>query len=372
MKIVTKNKKLIKAVSRDWSLVTIELWNENFKTEMKKKIGWSFNEAVMINDKGLVSFYRIEEEQRNYKLFVLNKIKKDWNWLQCLYEDFKPRVQKLKKKLKKYSKESFYININKDSSENIYRIFKVFRRDFLNILPVYLLFAWLWLWEEEGALKQLKNRKEILDIMRKGRLIAEGIYDPVDGIILNFIDIISRKHKIKKELLKYATIKEINNILLKGEMPNLKNLKDRKRRYILISNRIIIGEEPNIILKKRGFVVYEGKDGNVDVINGQIAYSGKVQGVVRVILTKNKINSIRNKEILVTTMTTPDFLPAMRKATAFITDEGGILCHAAIVSREFKKPCIIGTKIATKVLKDGDLVEVDANKGVVKILKRAE
>jgi pyruvate,water dikinase len=59
----------------------------------------------------------------------------------------------------------------------------------------------------------------------------------------------------------------------------------------------------------------------------------------------------------------------MQKAAAFVTDEGGLTCHAAIVAREMKKPCIIGTKIATKVLKDGDMVEVDANKGIVKILK---
>ena len=62
-------------------------------------------------------------------------------------------------------------------------------------------------------------------------------------------------------------------------------------------------------------------------------------------------------------------MPAMEKAAAFVTDEGGITCHAAIVAREMKKPCIIGTKIATKVLKDGDLVEVDAEKGIVRILK---
>jgi pyruvate,water dikinase len=68
-------------------------------------------------------------------------------------------------------------------------------------------------------------------------------------------------------------------------------------------------------------------------------------------------------------MTTPDFVPAMRKAVAIITDEGGITCHAAIVSRELGKPCIIGTKIATKALKDGDVVEVDADNGVVRIIK---
>ena len=69
-------------------------------------------------------------------------------------------------------------------------------------------------------------------------------------------------------------------------------------------------------------------------------------------------------------MTNPTYVPAMQKAAAVITDEGGLLCHAAIVSRELKVPCIIGTKVATKVLKDGDRVEVDAKKGVVKILEK--
>jgi len=59
----------------------------------------------------------------------------------------------------------------------------------------------------------------------------------------------------------------------------------------------------------------------------------------------------------------------MKKAKAIITDEGGVTCHAAITARELKIPCIIGTKIATKVLKDGDRVEVDAEKGLVRKVK---
>jgi pyruvate,water dikinase len=82
-----------------------------------------------------------------------------------------------------------------------------------------------------------------------------------------------------------------------------------------------------------------------------------------------QIYSIQKGEILVSPMTMPDFLPAMKKAAAFVTDEGGMACHAAIVAREIKKPCVVGTKNATKILKDGDLVEVDANNGVVRILK---
>ena len=69
------------------------------------------------------------------------------------------------------------------------------------------------------------------------------------------------------------------------------------------------------------------------------------------------MGEILDGEILVSTMTVPDFLPAMKKAAAFVTDEGGITCHAAIVAREMKKPCVIGTKFATEVLRNGDLIE---------------
>ncbi|MFH1030379.1 MAG: PEP-utilizing enzyme [bacterium] len=80
------------------------------------------------------------------------------------------------------------------------------------------------------------------------------------------------------------------------------------------------------------------------------------------------IYKVNEGDVIVSVMTRPDYLPAMKKACAFVTDEGGVTCHVAIVAREMKKPCVIGTKIATKILKDGDLVEVDANNGIVKIL----
>ena len=83
-----------------------------------------------------------------------------------------------------------------------------------------------------------------------------------------------------------------------------------------------------------------------------------------------EISKMKQGDILVTTMTSPEFVIAMKKASAIVTDQGGLTSHAAIVSRELKIPCIIGTKIATKVLKDGQLVEVNANHGWVKIIKQ--
>ncbi len=79
---------------------------------------------------------------------------------------------------------------------------------------------------------------------------------------------------------------------------------------------------------------------------------------------------LKRGDILVAATTGPEIMAACQRAGAIVTDEGGITSHAAIVSRELNIPCIIGTKIATKVLKDGQLVEVDAEKGVVKIIRK--
>ena len=104
-------------------------------------------------------------------------------------------------------------------------------------------------------------------------------------------------------------------------------------------------------------------------MSGKSAYKGIVSGRVRIIRFIKDTKKFRKGEILVTSMTDPRYLSTMKKASAFITDEGGVLCHAAIIAREMQKPCIIGTKIATQVLRDGDLVEVDADRGIVKIIK---
>ncbi len=94
-----------------------------------------------------------------------------------------------------------------------------------------------------------------------------------------------------------------------------------------------------------------------------------MRGHVKIVTHPNDLQKVNLGDILVAQMTLPSFISAMQKASAFVTDEGSITCHAAIVAREMKKPCIIGTKNATKLLKDGDLVEVDANIGIVSILK---
>ncbi len=111
---------------------------------------------------------------------------------------------------------------------------------------------------------------------------------------------------------------------------------------------------------------------SADSVKGIVASMGKVTGVCKIVLHYSDMEKVKEGNILICSMTRPDMLPAMRRASAFVTNEGGITCHAAIIAREMKKPCIINTKIATQVLKDGDMVEVDAERGVVTVIEKAK
>ncbi len=91
-------------------------------------------------------------------------------------------------------------------------------------------------------------------------------------------------------------------------------------------------------------------------------------GTVRVMSHKTRFSTFKKGEILVAIDTNPVFLPLIKKTKAIITDHGGVTSHAATLAREFKIPAVIGTKVATKVLKTGDRVEVDTKTGIVKKL----
>lgn len=103
-------------------------------------------------------------------------------------------------------------------------------------------------------------------------------------------------------------------------------------------------------------------------VTGQCAFAGKVQGTVKIVLVRDDIKKMNTGDVLVSQATSPDLIEAMKKASAIVTNVGGLICHAAITSRELKIPCVVGTQNATTVFQDGDMVEVDATKGVIKKL----
>jgi pyruvate,water dikinase len=118
---------------------------------------------------------------------------------------------------------------------------------------------------------------------------------------------------------------------------------------------------------KTNRVPAEPISGDRVVIVGQSASPGRARGRVRIVLSGEQSEAMELGDVLVTSMTNPDLVLAMEKASAIVTDEGGITCHAAITARELGVPCVIGTGNATKLLPDGAFVNVDADTGTVEV-----
>ncbi len=184
-----------------------------------------------------------------------------------------------------------------------------------------------------------------------------------------FLEELSRRFGWSKENLLNYTGEEVTEILINQSLPN--DFGNRRHGF-----GFLLSEEGQDVLSseevRRLWKMYESGTAGVQAesFSGTVVSSGaKVKGVVKIILDPlEHFDPIQNM-ILVAPMTTPEYIFAMKNAVAVITDTGGLTSHAAVVSRELGIPCIVGTKIATKVLKDGDMVEVDATKGLVKIIK---
>lgn len=177
-----------------------------------------------------------------------------------------------------------------------------------------------------------------------------------------------QKHKDFLEIINLVTPNEAFS-LERLSPQEIISIKSRENGVALFNGSLNPLSHLENILKENNLEIEEEKNLSATLeFKGKVAYKGKVQGRARLILLSKHISTMKKGEVLVTEMTSPDYLPAIKKAAAIVTDEGGVTCHAAIVSRELGIPCVVGTKIATQVLKSGDFIEVDANKGIIRKL----
>ncbi len=202
-------------------------------------------------------------------------------------------------------------------------------------------------------LKALRKEAFFLTYAAMGHLAAE----------------LSRRYQLPKELINFLTNTETQALIRQGRVPD--NLSDRLEAAVYAYRdgieQVMTGPSAATFLRQ------EVKPPAADVtasaggvtLTGQIAFVGRATGFVRIINQPADLPKMQPGDILVSSVTNPNLMPAMRQAAAFVTDVGGITCHAAIVARELQKPCIIGTRTATKVLHDGDIVEVDATTGII-------
>lgn len=247
--------------------------------------------------------------------------------------------------------------------------------------------------EEEFVKKQIEYKEWIQILSEEEKKLAiytkhiiklrDSLRDTLSMcivVIYRAINIYNKKTDIDTSLLDFALFEEI----LQGSQYILSIASDLQKRkdegfaifvnyedgQIYSENNADTNREKmeEFFARQHNLVVHQ----DISQIKGNTGSKGFIKGRVKIVIDPyNDAHKMEEGDVLVTGMTRPEFVPLMKMATAIVTDEGGITCHAAIVSREMKKPCIIGTKNATKILQDGDLIEVDADNGVVKIISRA-
>lgn len=169
---------------------------------------------------------------------------------------------------------------------------------------------------------------------------------------------------------RYLTLNE----LLTDSVPSIQTLILRSKDYWFVDGDVLTINDMEPLTKKAIEHKYEIKilDPKIDNANNIIglkASKGSIKGPARIVLSYDDVGDLLEGEILITSMTSPKFIPAMKRAAGYVTDEGGALTHVAIVARELGKPCVVATQVATKVFKNGDIVEVDADHGIVRKIR---
>lgn len=165
---------------------------------------------------------------------------------------------------------------------------------------------------------------------------------------------------------------EINDALTGKNPLNKTLIEQRRTNYVMLSGlkgKFYFADGTAAATISKDFIKRtKSQTGYGKLLKGAPAYPGRVIGTVCLVPSVRQLIKVKRGSVLMTHATNINFTPALKKVAAIVTEEGGILSHAAMISRELRIPCIIGTKIATQVFKDGDLVEVDANSGIVKKL----
>lgn len=329
---------------------------------LKKQIGFSYNALGVLGRRdgtGHTMFNEKHIADSTEKYIARNFRKLD----KVFFVPAKTSFKRIKKQIEKIEKE-----INKDYRENLGIIAKIYP-DYFKVLAMYNCFLrYLGNKESKGRIS-LKYAKKIA----KERETVARLYPRIEKLIKRSVQLVGMKSKFNKDLLRYLTRNEMYDYLKNRKISKklLEDLSKRKKEsfYLFVEkgNKEYVFTDRNLLKRiENDFFGIRQKE--IVQIKGYPVYKGKARGFVYNFHSSKK----RPKKdfILVISMTYPKDIALVKQCQAIITDEGGILSHAAIISRELKKPCIIGTKIATKVLQDRQLVEIDANKGIIKILKR--
>lgn len=338
-----------KLFSRDFCLLSVEAWVRGESTNPKQ---WTVEKQPYLP-------YIVTERADDTVHFYYNL--QGVEWIQSLLvkrarenKNFIPLVEKTV-----IEKLSFIRPIYEKEQAISPPQLKRFLKELEEGYPWFEAMWWFFQMDDESKVAGLD-----LKTLAKVRKLTDKLCNSSDTVIRKSL------RKIFPQFGELSSVLQTNEIIAEN-IPTRKELEKRDRGYFFAKNRLLAGYDKSNIEKIFGIHFITEPTKKARQLTGFTAYRGIVRGFVRRVMGHKQINEVKEGEILISPMTIPDFIPAMKKAAAIVTDEGGVLSHAAIIAREFKKPTVVGTAIATKRLQDGDIVEVNATEGKVTLICHA-
>ncbi|MDD5489099.1 MAG: PEP-utilizing enzyme [Candidatus Moranbacteria bacterium] len=338
------------AWERDFSFLGCYMIAEQHLKELKRYIDVGYTMCAFYHKNGHVIFYRSESDEKNFDSRIAGR---------CLEEEgfAKHATEKLKKITDEFN--AFFKKQKRLSKDNVKQFFRMANEHFAYHLAVF--------WSADYIRKNNldKRNKKIFGMLEKARKYNENILPNIENWIAKQDPIFSVMRP--KECVDYLWKEwKLQSSVLSARDEASFVYFDKKNKYVSTGKRAIEYKKKFDKSFLRRFKLSE------NILKGRPAYKGRYKGKVRVIERFEDFKRVKRGEIIVAPVTRPAYSSYIRRAGAIVADEGAILSHTSIIAREFKIPCVIGTRIATKVLKDGDLVEVNADKGIVKITKKSK
>lgn len=344
---------------REYSIFTVSSWRLSFDIiNSKQWVKDAFSIFICFHHNEMTTHFRSQAEERRFEMSIGEKIAGN------------TRIQKK------------IIRSHGLFAKHLIRLFKQietaktfnskFIRDFNLSFGRFVAFN-TFVQRAVDYLSKFKQHQRIVSLLIQRRTRYEHVVASYDGYLKKMCEKIAKEKGIKSvHLLTFLVLEEFINFLRTGNLP--KDIKERTRisaTIILPRPALLVGEAAGNLFKK---LKYQEERSTQQLLKGAVlrgtpVFSKKIRGYVQVISSLKQLSKFKKNYILVAPSTSPKYNPALKRAAGIITDEGGLLCHAAIISREFKIPGVVGTRVATKKLKTGQIVELDAINGIVKILK---
>ncbi|MBW2989836.1 hypothetical protein KY358_05975 [Candidatus Woesearchaeota archaeon] len=356
--------KLELSLCRPVNVAMMVTYDEGYSDTTSIILGYGFKNMVSYIVKGALKEYRAFEELNGFK-----------NRLETVFCDIKLTNKILDNFKRDYAimqdclKESEITTFN---SSRLLSLIDAFSKSFRRAWAPTMLCQWYPLWVDAKKLSDIDKKR--IDELVKARHERDASFVYATQFFDNIFVLIEKEIPCAKNL-EVATPKELKEIIqnkkisqktkdilalrTKGCVVFRKNVYpisnfETLKKFLLDYNIELPPTEPQI---------------DTDSFKGTPASTGKARGKVRLLYSKYDMDALKEGEIVVSPMTSSYFDPVLPKAAAIVTDEGGVTCHAAIISRELGIPSVIGTKIASRVLSNGDYIEVDGETGVIKKLK---